>query len=217
MKQSRLMSLIESAINILVGFGIAVAAQAIFLPLLGVPIPLAANLGFAAIMTAISIARSYLLRRLFEALHIRNPISPFMLAVIAERRRQIEVEGWTHEHDDDHRFGEIARAGIAYVAHAAFQGEGSGESYAARNKYKEAPPNSLWPWLNKWWKPDEVRRDLVKGCALISAEGDKFDRSKRKPAVTDDASNTRSAVIDSESSLTLAHNKTRSEQGGASA
>ena len=51
-------------------------------------------------MTAISIARGFLLRRLFEALHIRRPLSPFMQAVIAERVRQVEVEGWSSEHDD---------------------------------------------------------------------------------------------------------------------
>lgn len=54
-------------------------------------------------MTMISIARSYVLRRLVEALHIRRPLSPFMQAVIAERYRQVEVERWIRKRKR-HRF-----------------------------------------------------------------------------------------------------------------
>lgn len=43
MKQSHLMSFLESAINILVGFGISLVAQIVFLPLLGVTISLSQN------------------------------------------------------------------------------------------------------------------------------------------------------------------------------
>lgn len=112
------MSLLESVINIGVGFGLGLIGQMVFLPLLGVDINLHQNLLFAAIMTVISIARSYALRRLFEALHIRVPLSPAALAVIAERRRQIEVEGWTHEHDDQHQVGDLASAGACYARDA---------------------------------------------------------------------------------------------------
>ena len=62
-------------------------------------------------MTAISIARGFLLRRLFEALHIRRPLSPFMQAVIAERVRQVEVEGWSSEHDDPAAPGRACKQG----------------------------------------------------------------------------------------------------------
>jgi hypothetical protein len=129
-------------------------------------------------MTAISIARSYALRRLFEALHIRHPISPFLLAVMAERRRQIEVEGWTSEHDDGHDRGELAKAGAAYAAHAANSEPGYGERIVVVG---ERPP-LLWPWSRDWWKPVGFRRDLVKACALICAEGERFDRSRRPNA-----------------------------------
>lgn len=169
MKQSRAMSLTESAINILVGFGISVAAQAIFLPLLGLPIPWSINLAFAAIMTVISIARSYALRRLFEALHIRRPLSPFMQAVIAERVRQIEAEGWTLDHDDRHQQGELAKAGGCYAQCA---GVGPMDNLA---------PPSAWPWSTEWWKPRDFRRDMVRAGALIIAEGDRFDRQRARP------------------------------------
>lgn len=35
--------------------------------------------------------------------------------VLDERRRQIDVEGWSADHDDKHRRGEIAMAAIAAV------------------------------------------------------------------------------------------------------
>lgn len=172
MKQSQFMSLVESTINILVGFGIAVTAQAIFLPLLGVPIPLTANLIFAVIMTAISIARSYLLRRLFEALHIRRPLSPFMQAVVAERYRQIEGEGWSIEHDDKHVPGQLALAGACYASFACVD-------QGLRHSIIGAAPPDEWPWHPDWWKPAGTRRDLVKAGALIVAEGERHDRNRR--------------------------------------
>jgi hypothetical protein len=36
------------------------------------------------------------------------------LDVLAERRRQIEAEGWTPEHDDQHSNWELSRAAICY-------------------------------------------------------------------------------------------------------
>jgi hypothetical protein len=166
-KQSRVMSLVESVINILVGFGISLGAQMLFLPMLGVSISFGQNFVFACIMTVISIARSYLLRRLFEALHIRHPISPFMGAVMAERRRQIDQEGWTIEHDDSHEPGELAQAGACY---ASCPGDTA-----------QLPPAD-WPWSRQWWKPAGFRRDLVKACALIVAEGERHDRTRKRRA-----------------------------------
>lgn len=170
MKQSRLMSLVESVVNILVGFGVSLAAQWFFLPLLGVSISFSQNLLFALIMTAISIARSYVLRRIFEALHIRRPLSPFMQACIAERFRQVEAEGWSTDHDDRYRQGELARAGATYAL------------YAGVEKRCGAAPGE-WPWPDDWWKPYGFRRDLVRGVALQLAEGERFDRmrSRRNP------------------------------------
>jgi hypothetical protein len=167
MKQSKFMSMLESIINIVVGFGISMAAQATFLPMLGVPISWHQNLTFAGIMTVISIARSFTLRRLFEAMHIRRPLSPFVAAVIAERFRQIEQEGWSAAHDDAHADGELARAGGCYADYAGLPGT------------SPALVPRRWPWSRAWWKPAGFRRDLVKACALIIAEGEKFDRSRK--------------------------------------
>lgn len=175
MKQSRAASLFESLVNVGFGFGLSMLLQATVLPALGVPMPLAVNLAFAVLMTAVSIARSYLLRRLFEALRLSRPLSPFMQAVIAERFRQIDVEGWSAEHDDNHRPGEIAIAGAAYLLFAPWHllTEEEREHYGFLKLALQ-----LWPWSHQWWKPQGFRRDLVRGCALAIAEGEKFDRLK---------------------------------------
>ncbi|BCA04061.1 DUF7220 family protein [Bradyrhizobium diazoefficiens] len=170
MKQSKIMSLVESVINIAVGFGISLAAQMYFLPLLGVTVSFRQNLFFALIMTVISIARSYLLRRVFEALHIRRPLSSFMQAVIAERFRQIEQEGWSTTHDDAHPVGELAAAGSCYAIMPTWRRR-------ADDDFGREPP-IVWPWSLEWWKPQGNRRDLVRAAALVVAEGEKFDRNR---------------------------------------
>jgi hypothetical protein len=166
MKQSRLMSMLETAISTAAGFGLSLLLQWLILPmLLGIAIPLTTNLAFAAVMTVASLVRMFVLRRVFEAFHIRRPLSAFMNAVIAECFRQHDVEGWTTEHDDKHPTGELAAAGASYLLHA-----GTASSTTPHE----------WPWSSEWWKPNGYRRDLVRGVALGIAEGEKFDRA-RKP------------------------------------
>jgi hypothetical protein len=175
MKQSRAMSMLETALSTAAGFGLSLFLQWLILPvLLGVPVPLATNLAFAAIMTVASLARGFVLRRLFEALHIRRPLSAFVQAVIAERFRQIEQEGWSTEHDDGHEVGELARAGAAYAI-----GEEPIKCLALDGE-RTVFGLLIWPWTVQWWKPAGFRRDLVKSCALIIAEGEKFDRSRKR-------------------------------------
>lgn len=40
--------------------------------------------------------------------------------IATERQRQIEAEGWTPEHDDEHINGELADAAAIYVAHVQY-------------------------------------------------------------------------------------------------
>ena len=68
MKQSRRMSMAEAVANVLVGYGIAVATQAMVFPLFGLRASIEDNLLIGAIFTVVSIARGYTMRRLFEAL-----------------------------------------------------------------------------------------------------------------------------------------------------
>lgn len=168
MKQSKFMSAIETALSTAAGFGLSLFLQWLILPiLLGVEIPLHMNLAFAAIMTVASLVRGFLMRRIFEALHIRRPLSPFMQACIAERFRQIEQEGWSLKHDDqDHDAGDLANAAACYINYA---GAAPG-----------SPPPRQWRWDDGWWKPGGVRRDLVRGVALAIAEGERFDRMRSR-------------------------------------
>jgi len=66
MKQSRLMSLVESVANVMVGYGVAVATQILIFPIFGLHTTLAQNLKMGAVFTIVSLSRSYALRRLFE-------------------------------------------------------------------------------------------------------------------------------------------------------
>lgn len=66
MAQSRAMSLVEAVTNVVVGFGVAVAVQLAVFPVYGLAVRVTDTLGIGAIFTAVSIVRSYLLRRLFE-------------------------------------------------------------------------------------------------------------------------------------------------------
>ena len=69
MSQTKRQSFIESCLNVAIGFGVSMAAQIAVFPLFGIRIELASNIIIGAIFTAISIARSYCVRRLFNRLH----------------------------------------------------------------------------------------------------------------------------------------------------
>lgn len=100
------------------------------------------------------------------------------LDVQAERRRQVEAEGWTPEHDDAHSHGQMARAAACYAL--------AGSS--APNDGTAALLVSLaWPWDEQWWKPTSARRDLVKACALGLAEIERLDRAAASQGGPSDA------------------------------
>ncbi|MER9937468.1 hypothetical protein [Mesorhizobium sp. M0088] len=93
-------------------------------------------------------------------------LDPAIADVAAERRRQIEAEGWTAKHDDDHDKGEMARAAACYAL-ADIRSATVGP-YDIENR--------MWPWDLSWWKPSSPRRNLVKAGALIAAEIERLDR-----------------------------------------
>ena len=86
-----------------------------------------------------------------------------------ERNRQITQEGWTAEHDADHRNNQLAIAAACYAV--------AGTS-AKCVKWK--PPAALlqdaWPWDKSWdkrGKHDRLRQLVIAG-ALIAAEIDRL-------------------------------------------
>jgi hypothetical protein len=66
------MSLGEAGTNVVVGYGIAVATQLVVFPWFGLPARVSDALAIGLIFTAVSLARGYVLRRLFEALRVRQ-------------------------------------------------------------------------------------------------------------------------------------------------
>ena len=67
--QSRTMSLIEAIANVIIGYGVAVATQAVVFPLFGLRASLDQNLAIGLIFTIVSLVRSYALRRMFNLAH----------------------------------------------------------------------------------------------------------------------------------------------------
>lgn len=93
--------------------------------------------------------------------------------IAAERQRQIDVEGWTAEHDADHDRGDLADAAHAYLHHAGKQ-----IATGRIDVYPSKVP-SIWPWENSWWKPsDDPIRNLEKAGALLAAQIDVLLRAK---------------------------------------
>jgi len=90
--------------------------------------------------------------------------------VIAERKRQIEVEGFTPARDDEYNNNELASAAACYAIcnsecelfDLTFDGD------------------MLWPWQMKWWKPTTYRQNLVKAAALLIAEIEQVDRMNKR-------------------------------------
>ena len=104
---------------------------------------------------------------------IAKPLTAAARDVLAERQRQISVEGWEPERDNTYRHGELASAAASYAQCAGLQGEGA----TTENAFKE-PFAENWPWSEAWWKPSaEPRRNLVKAGALILAEIERLDRA----------------------------------------
>lgn len=106
--------------------------------------------------------------------------------IAKERKRQIEVEGWTAEHDDEHNFGEIARAAAAYALAASYSDFFRMKNHAVdklREKYAGGRCTQLreiWPWDWNSWQPKDRRRDLIRAAALIVAEIERLDRTDQE-------------------------------------
>jgi hypothetical protein len=67
MEQTRLGSLIEAGMNILIGYGVALVSQIVVFPWFGIHVPLSTNLWIGFWFTIISLVRSYIIRRWFNA------------------------------------------------------------------------------------------------------------------------------------------------------
>lgn len=91
--------------------------------------------------------------------------------VLAERRRQVDAEGYDHQHDDAHVCDEIAAAACFYALPP-----GAREWDASSTGYGETLGDAIVPdgWV---LSAGSRRRDLVKAGALILAEIERLDRA----------------------------------------
>ena len=102
----------------------------------------------------------------------KRKLTPGWKLIAAERRRQMNKEGWTSEHDDTHARGELGEAAQCYITQAR------GRAWLTLCKYIIDDVPDEWPWGEEWWNPQSPIRDLVKAGALIAAEIDRLQRLK---------------------------------------
>lgn len=105
-----------------------------------------------------------------------KPHEHVMLEISHERERQIELEGWSRDHDDrEHSHGEIAMAAACYAAPKelySYQKICNGDK--GHRFYLETPFNLGEHALSK----HDHRRRLVIAAALIVAEIERIDREQ---------------------------------------
>lgn len=102
-------------------------------------------------------------------------------AIAAERQRQIEKEGWTLEHDDEHTDGSLAAAAACYAYPIKIILDVLSTTIEPSNPENDEYLAQIpvgWPesWDCQWWKPKSYRENLVRAGALIAAEIDRLDR-----------------------------------------
>jgi hypothetical protein len=87
-----------------------------------------------------------------------------------ERKRQVDEEGWTPDHDAEHDTEALAYAATCYATPAD-----------DRHHFDRESVPSAWPWADRFWKPtpDDRVRELVKAGALIAAEIDRLHARDR--------------------------------------
>lgn len=105
--------------------------------------------------------------------------------VLAERQRQITGEGWTPEHDEQHREGELCLAAAGYARATSDVLQAIAHEFDAPGEPTLSDPVT-WsyglPWPVGWdFKPAPPRRQLVKAGALILAEIERMDRATVAP------------------------------------
>lgn len=64
--QSKLSSFMESIVNVMIGFFVALISQILVFPFFGIYVDIWNGAGLAAVFTGISLVRSYVVRRVFN-------------------------------------------------------------------------------------------------------------------------------------------------------
>lgn len=111
-----------------------------------------------------------------------------------ERSRQINKEKWSTKHDDEHTNFEMCTAAACYALNLDPNNIGIELETTNQIEYTSHKDDVVaivsinksywvryfWPWAQKWFKPTNPRRDLIKSCALLVAEIERLDRAEAK-------------------------------------
>lgn len=99
-------------------------------------------------------------RQLHERLRgVTATTGTYMIAV--ERERQIKDEGYDAEHDHVHAPMTLARAAVSYIL-------------CNDEKKRKIAKNTYWPWEDMYYKPLDMKRNLVRAGALVAAAIDRL-------------------------------------------
>lgn len=93
-----------------------------------------------------------------------------------ERQRQIEVEGYSVQHDSQHNASEFIYAAIAYTeaAKVGVNCQEIGNTNENEIMIRKWDMGLYFPWGQTNFKPSTNVRDLVKAGALIAAAIDRL-------------------------------------------
>lgn len=99
-------------------------------------------------------------RQLHERLRgVTATTGSYMIAV--ERERQVIDEGYNAEHDHVHTPMTLARAAVSYIL-------------CNDEKKRNVARNTYWPWEDKYYKPRDMKRNLIRAGALVAAAIDRL-------------------------------------------
>lgn len=88
--QSKTGSIIESLVNVAVGYLVALIAQIVIFPVFGIQVPFSTQNKIVILFTVISIVRSYLLRRTFNRYIVWKSHKRFSGTSLAEQNSNLK-------------------------------------------------------------------------------------------------------------------------------
>lgn len=105
--------------------------------------------------------------------------------IAEERKRQIEFEGYTPQHDSEHTARELISAARTYSESADLHllsesFEPSDSWHNTNEPFYWIEIKNHWPWDEESFKPTTALRDLVKAGALIAAAIDRLNARKEE-------------------------------------
>jgi len=116
----------------------------------------------------------------------KAPLVPGAMLIFKERLRQIDSEGWSADHDDEHFGGALALAAASYALPPGRLFMEIEAPYGSRHLSWDDLAR-IWPFDNSWDKRpqegctnEERIRGLVKAGALVAAEIDRLQRVEQR-------------------------------------